>query len=226
MLNVRRTHHWVIGDVHGCHHALCDLLSVLPDRDQLIFLGDLINRGPGIEATMNLAWDFVQQGRAIWLRGNHEQALIDALQAVGPEGHDRLLQQETYRQLGDRLTRRWLQRLIQLPLMYQSDGWMATHAGFNSDGQPDLSIRDSFWDSYDGRYGRVVIGHTPRSQVERRRHIVMIDTGAVYGGYLSAYCPETDAVVQVRGCRTLATHPRCLAFDPFPSVSAGDQLTC
>jgi serine/threonine protein phosphatase 1 len=35
--------------------------------------------------------------------------------------------------------------------------------------------------------------------VERKGDIVMIDTGAVYGGLLTAYCPESDAVVQVIG---------------------------
>ena len=29
--------------------------------------------------------------------------------------------------------------------------------------------------------------------------IVLIDTGAVYGGRLTAFCPETSAVVQVQG---------------------------
>ena len=46
------------------------------------------------------------------------------------------------------------------------------------------------------------MGHTPRPQVERLGAIVLIDTGAVYGGCLSAYCPQTDAVVQVEGAAT------------------------
>ena len=71
-----------------------------------------------------------------------------------------------------------LDRLKQLPLMYSAEGWRATHAGFNSEGQPDLSIRDPFWEFYDGRYGRVVIGHTPRPTVERHPSIVLVDTGA------------------------------------------------
>ena len=78
----------------------------------------------------------------------------------------------------------------------------ATHAGFDAAGQPDLSIRDPFWEAYDGRFGQVVVGHTPRPQVERLGAIVLIDTGAVYGGCLSAYCPQTDAVVQVEGAAT------------------------
>ena len=38
--------------------------------------------------------------------------------------------------------------------------------------------------------------------------IVLIDTGACYGGQLTAYCPETGATVQVDGeTRGMALHP-------------------
>lgn len=202
------------------------LIGVLPDQDHLVFLGDLINRGPEIEATLNLVWDLVQRGRATWLRGNHEQELIDALQSDGQDSQNGLLQIGTYQALGDSLCRSWLDRLLQLPLMYQSDGWSATHAGFDDAGQPDLSVRSPFWQNYDGRYGRVVIGHTPRPQVERHRRIVLIDTGAVYGGLLSAYCPETDAVVQVAGAKTAQSFPRPGDSGRVPIVLAGDASPC
>lgn len=191
--------HWVIGDVHGCHQPLRRLLSVLPSTDHLVFCGDVINRGPGIAETIHLVWDLVCSGRATWLRGNHEQTLLEALEQRSSRGDDHLLTIDTYRQLGDGLTRRWLHRLRSLPALYRGESWVATHAGFDALGRPDLRIREPFWESYDGRYGRVVIGHTPRPAVERKGKIVMIDTGAVYGGLLSAYCPESDAVVQVIG---------------------------
>jgi len=206
---VARTRHWVIGDVHGCHQSLLNLLAVLPSGDHLVFLGDVINRGAATEATMDLVWDLVTLGRATWLRGNHEQARIEALQASG-----------------DVATQQWLHRLEQLPLVYRADGWIATHAGFNSNGEPDLSIRDPFWESYDGRYGLVVIGHTPRPQLERIGRIVLIDTGAVYGGLLSAYCPETDAVVQVPGASCSTSFPRPQDEGRIPAVLAGEPSTC
>ena len=54
----------------------------------------------------------------------------------------------------------------------------------------------------------MVVGHTPRPDVERHGRIVMVDTGAVSGGKLSAYCPETEAVVQVEGVRGATAAPR------------------
>ena len=74
--------HWVIGDVHGCAQSLQDLVSELPPADRLIFCGDLINRGPRILEAMELAWDLVSSGRAVWLKGNHEADLVEALVAA------------------------------------------------------------------------------------------------------------------------------------------------
>jgi serine/threonine protein phosphatase 1 len=94
----------------------------------------------------------------------------------------------------------WQERLEQLPRTYPGEGWLATHAGFNPDTwEPDLSIRMPFWQAYDGRFGEVVIGHTPGPQVRRLGQIVMVDTGACYGGDLSAYSPETGAILAVAG---------------------------
>ena len=202
------------------------LLEVLPSDDHLVFCGDVINRGGGIEAAMDLVWTLVRLGRATWLRGNHEQDLIDALESSGDGSAEALFSQDTVRQLGERRTRSWLDRLQQLPLKYSAEGWSATHAGFNSDGQPDLSIREPFWESYDGRHGRVVIGHTPRPTVERHQRIVLVDTGAVYGGLLSAYCPETDAVVQVQGSGDGCLLPRPDDPHRVSDVLAGDATSC
>jgi serine/threonine protein phosphatase 1 len=216
----------VIGDVHGCHQSLLNLLAVLPSGDHLVFLGDVINRGAATEATMDLVWDLVRLGRATWLRGNHEQDLIDALQSSNQDESQHHLMLDTYKQLGEERAKQWLQRLLQLPSAYRADGWIATHAGFNSHGEPDLSIRDPFWESYDGRFGLVVIGHTPRPQVERVGRIVLIDTGAVYGGLLSAFCPETDAVVQVPGASCSTSFPRPQDEGRIQAVLAGEPSTC
>ncbi|MEB3331094.1 MAG: metallophosphoesterase [Synechococcaceae cyanobacterium] len=195
----RPTRHWVIGDVHGCADTLLKLLRRLPAGDRLIFCGDVINRGPRIETAMELVWSLVQKGRAVWLRGNHEQALIEALRRGGLDD-PALSGCDTYRQLGGRRCRAWLERLELLPLAYWGQGWVATHAGFDPlTWQPDLKVRLAFWQAYDGRFGDVVVGHTPGPGLRRLRHIVLIDTGACYGGPLTAYCPETGQILQAGG---------------------------
>jgi serine/threonine protein phosphatase 1 len=74
---------FAIGDVHGCHDqlaALLELFSALaPDRARLVFLGDLICRGPSslealsLWAAPSLDERFAQVNR---LSGNHEQLLM------------------------------------------------------------------------------------------------------------------------------------------------------
>ena len=181
-------HHWVIGDVHGCHQALEALVGLLPSADHLVFCGDVVGRGPEVSASIETVWSLVCSGRATWLQGNHEQRLIDQSD----------LQQSIW--TGDpEAVEQWLERLQGLPLVFEGQGWVATHAGFDAQGQPNLEIREPFWQGYDGRFGKVVVAHTPAVEVRRQGQIVIIDTGAVYGGRLTAYCPETDAVVQVHG---------------------------
>lgn len=183
----------MIGDVHGCAESLWDLIRLLPPHDRLVLCGDVINRGPRIEAAMELAWDLVQCGRAVWLMGNHEHRLVEDLRSRAPNAQISLAGCDTFRQLGARSCRRWLERLEQLPLTFEGQGWVATHAGFDPiSWQPDLTIRARFWDGYDGRFGEVIVGHTPGQQVRHSSNrITLIDTGACYGGSLTAYCPET-----------------------------------
>jgi serine/threonine protein phosphatase 1 len=97
----------VIGDVHGCEASLQELVAQLPPQDRLILCGDVINRGPRILEAMEAAWTLVESGRAVWLRGNHEQALLDDLRGQGWLAYRALAGCDTYRQLGDRRCRAW-----------------------------------------------------------------------------------------------------------------------
>jgi serine/threonine protein phosphatase 1 len=204
--------HWVIGDVHGCADALERLLERIPADDRLVFVGDVINRGAAIEAAMQLVWGEVERGRAIWLQGNHERQLVTRLQRLDAESRRALAGTATYRQLGEAGCRRWMKRLSDLPLTYRGSGWVATHAGFDPQTwKPHLTIRMPFWHAYDGRFGDVVVGHTPGPEVRRINRVLLIDTGACYGGLLTAYCPETGQILQAKECAV-------------PSLPARDSL--
>jgi len=198
------------------------LVDQLPRTDHLVLCGDVINRGPRIHETMALAWDLVRSGRCTWLMGNHEADLITALLQTTQNGSRPALDGcDTYRQLGERRCRSWLQRLQSLPVAHWAEGWVATHAGFDPlSWKPHLRIRAPFWQAYDGRFGTVVIGHTPGSEVRRFGAIVMVDTGACYGGELSAYCPETGVVVQVPGLRPLSASSKGLLQPSAPAPVA------
>jgi hypothetical protein len=64
-----------IGDIHGCYQEFGDLLERLnlTKDDQLVLLGDLVNRGPDTGKVIDLA----RAHRAISLLGNHELRLLN-----------------------------------------------------------------------------------------------------------------------------------------------------
>ena len=65
----------------------------------------------------------------------------------------------------------------------------------------------------------MIVGHTPGQRVRRvgrGQRIVLIDTGACYGGRLTAYCPETALWIHADGPR--ASGP---AFLPARLTSIG-----
>ena len=99
----------IIGDVHGCHAELVELLANLgyevdnegsvavhPDGRRALFLGDLVDRGPASPAVLRLAMNMVASGSAVCLAGNHEVKLLRALQGrnvTTGHGLDRSLEQ-------------------------------------------------------------------------------------------------------------------------------------
>src|SRR5215210_2969538 len=87
----------VVGDVHGCLaelEALLDQLGYVISRDdhgrsvdaahderRMIFLGDLVDRGPDTPGVLRLVMGMVATGNALCVAGNHEAKLVRALSA-------------------------------------------------------------------------------------------------------------------------------------------------
>ena len=119
---------WAIGDVQGCADELHELIRQIafkPDRDQLWFVGDLVNRGPQSLKVLRLVRSL--GANAVTVLGNHDLHLLavalvhakirksDTLDAVlGAPDRDALLE--------------WL---ASLPLAYHEPaaGDLLLHAG-------------------------------------------------------------------------------------------------
>lgn len=71
-----------IGDIHGNHAALADLLSLIypevSNEDTLVFLGDYIDRGPDSKACIDEIVRLKQRAPfpVVTLRGNHEEWMM------------------------------------------------------------------------------------------------------------------------------------------------------
>ncbi|HSV73839.1 MAG TPA: metallophosphoesterase, partial [Chthonomonadales bacterium] len=79
-----------VGDVHGQAELLEDLLARiraagLLGAARLVLVGDLIDRGPDPRGVLDRCLDLrAQHPDTVFLRGNHEQLLLDALDARDP----------------------------------------------------------------------------------------------------------------------------------------------
>ena len=78
----------IIGDVHGCHEELMELLGKLgytgeipahPEGRRAVFLGDLVDRGPASGEVMDTVMDMTGAGSALCVMGNHENRLMRSL---------------------------------------------------------------------------------------------------------------------------------------------------
>lgn len=218
---------YAIGDVHGCYELLRDVLARLAAdygerargrRPILIFLGDYVDRGPHSARVMEaLAWLQRRDDLEIhFLKGNHEQALLEFLDAperggpwMGFGGAETLLSYgvapppadappDVYAQARDELLERMpashLRLLLGLELMVMIGDYAFVHAGIRpgtsleAQEEADLLwIRRGFVDQ-PGPFGKVIVhGHTWLSeQPQLSEHRLGLDTGAYATGVLTA----------------------------------------
>lgn len=71
--------YFVVGDVHGKAAMLEQLLESWDGKSQLIFLGDLIDRGEDSAAAVRKVQHLVKQESALCLMGNHEYMFLSWL---------------------------------------------------------------------------------------------------------------------------------------------------
>jgi serine/threonine protein phosphatase 1 len=202
---------FAIGDVHGCFDKLQALVlaceQVGGGRDaRFILIGDYIDRGPHSRDVI----DFLIQrqhgegSRFICLRGNHEQMLIDAV-AEGRLRRDLTTHwlsnggKHTLHSYGvddpASLPAAHLDWIRALPFTFSDSRRLYVHAGIRpgvpvADQSPDdlLWIRGPFLWSEAAHPGFIVHGHTPTDSglPDLRAHRLNLDTGACYGGELTA----------------------------------------
>ena len=67
---------YAIGDIQGCAPSLKSLVKKIPKDSKMIFLGDLVNRGPSSLGTLRQLKSLQEQGRIECLLGNHDLHLL------------------------------------------------------------------------------------------------------------------------------------------------------
>lgn len=224
----------IVGDVHGCLDELLELMIALgyqverqdaafsvtpPDGRKLVFVGDLVDRGPATPDVLRLAMTMVDAGQAFCVPGNHDIKLVKALKGRDVQlthGLAESLQQlEREPQEFRAQALKFLDDLVS-HYVFDDGKLVVAHAGMKESmqgrgsgkvrdfalygettGETDdfgLPVRYNWSADYRGK-ALVVYGHTPVPETLWLNGTVNIDTGCVFGGKLTALrYPEREIV--------------------------------
>lgn len=219
MIKSKRT--LIIGDVHGCYEELGLLLKEVkakPGDDDILFIGDLINKGPSGYRT----WKLCRKVGGVAIRGNHEMSLLSVLKGDAHR-HKKYLG-DLRKDFGKKLeafaedVRRW-------PLWIERDNFLMVHAGLEPGKRPEATnpwtlvtirtwdgegkdlnneIHPPWFDYYDGNK-LVVFGHWAALGGVERPNVIGLDSGCVYGGSLSCLILPERKIVRVKARRAYAS---------------------
>ena len=207
----------VVGDVHGCAEELDDLLREsgfdAGDGDRLVFVGDLVAKGPDSLGVVRRAREL--NARAV--RGNHDQHCLRWWEAklAGEPLPELRPTHAAVAEVFEDDDWRWLAAhplWLELP---EHDA-LVVHAGLlhdlpleDQDPYDLMNMRSILADGTGSRdYDEgapwaerwpgprlVIFGHDAIRGLQRFEHAVGLDTGCVYGGWLTGFwLPERDLV--------------------------------
>ncbi|MCT9009427.1 polynucleotide kinase-phosphatase [Streptomyces rhizosphaerihabitans] len=193
--------------------------GVHPEGRTAVFVGDLVDRGPDSPGVLRRVMSMVGSGNALCVPGNHENKLgryLKGRQVQHTHGLAETIEQmdaeseefrSTVREFVDGLVSHYVLdggRLVVchagLPEKYhgRTSGRVRSHALYgDTTGETDefgLPVRYPWAEDYRGR-AAVVYGHTPVPTATWLNNTICLDTGAVFGGKLSALrWPERELV--------------------------------
>jgi len=216
-----------IGDIHGCSATLEKLLVKLErwPEHQLVFVGDYIDRGKSSAQVVDRLLELEQERDCVFLRGNHEQMLLDSvdegqLKRWLINGGEETLQsydltvENILRSGKDAFPEGHLDFYRRTKIYYDTPDYFFVHAGAPAGqtirksledpeakttflwGRDHLNALETAWEK------TVIFGHTARPFPIRKPKMIGIDTGCVYskrgmGKLTAVVLPEMEFVNQI-----------------------------
>lgn len=207
-----------IGDVHGCVDSLRKLVDSLESKitkdTYLVFLGDYVDRGPESRAVIDYLLQLREEYQCIFIRGNHDQMMIDAIDNdqwalwMQNGGNETLSSYDLT--IGEKdFPTTHIEFLRQSRLYWDTPEYLFVHGGVD----PGHTIAETLNNVHDKRsfmwershiesgYNKwektVVFGHTPVKEPLIKDNMIGLDTGCVYpnmgyGKLTAMILPEMD----------------------------------
>lgn len=239
----------IIGDIHGCFDELMTLLEKLgyerhpdtfvthPEKRKLVFVGDLVDRGPKNPEVLDFVMGVVQRGLGFCVCGNHDDKLRRKLLGrdvkINNGLEDTLSQLENYPPAFITSIKEFLENLPH-HLILDQGRLVVSHAGIlekyighdtpsirsfclygRTTGQIDefgYPVRYPWAKDYQGK-PMIIYGHTPVGKAEWVNGTMNIDTGCVYGHQLTALRYPEGAIVSVPSLKQYYPSKRPLVLD-------------
>lgn len=262
----------IIGDVHGCADELEELLHQLgyvkcepatkdpgwsklcyshPEGRKVVFVGDLVDRGPRTVDSLSIARNMVEAGSALCVPGNHDVKLLRKLRGkdvrITHGLAESLADIESIPEEDQAPFRKQLIDFIDGLVSHYvlDDGKLVVaHAGMKSEmqgrgsgkvrefalygettGETDefgLPVRHNWAAEYRGS-ATVVYGHTPVPEPEWLNKTINIDTGCVFGGKLTALRYPEKELASVKAKQTYCEPARPFLDDDDKSPNLTSQ---
>lgn len=258
----------IIGDIHGCIDETIELLKKLdysveetdydnesfgykvanPHGRKVLFLGDLVDRGPNSPAVLKLVMSMVKSGIAYCVPGNHDMKLQKYLNGKNVQIKHGL--EQTVEQLAHEteefknIVKEFLYGLVS-HYVFDNGKLVIAHAGLKEEmqgrgsgavrsfcmygettGETDefgLPVRHNWAADYRGR-AKVVYGHTPVPEAQWLNKTIDIDTGCVFGGKLTALRYPEEELVSVPAKIMYAEPARPFKLEGDSSLSHQQEL--
>jgi protein phosphatase len=257
----------IIGDVHGCFDELQELLLKLgysvnrtdeteknfgfsvitPENRKVIFVGDLVDRGPDSPRVLRLVMSMVNSGVAFCVPGNHDlklQKYLNGKQVQLKHGLEVTVKQlESETAQFKSTVEKFLYGLIS-HYVFDNGKLVVAHAGLKEEmqgrgsgavrsfcmygettGEIDefgLPVRHNWAKEYRGK-AKVVYGHTPVPEAEWLNKTIDIDTGCVFGGKLTALRYPEEELVSVKAKMVYCEPIRPINFNENQNILSSQQ---
>lgn len=213
----------IIGDIHGCYDELIKLLNQVNydcDNDIVVSVGDIMAKGPQSLEVLDF---FVNNKNTFAVLGNHDYAVLRWLNVIQnnivpiPFG---LKEGSEHQNLANNLNDKQIDFLKNLPhvILIEKYNLIVLHAGLN----PNIILQ--YNNSFDIMFTRnilengkaselinngtkwinlwngpqtVVFGHDATRGIQKTEYAIGLDTGCVYGKYLTCVIYPNNEIISV-----------------------------